>query len=149
MKTNELSSYRANKLSGIATIPVVIIFTFLVLVVGVAIALISSNETFDVLFFVNSSKAFNYAQAGAKDALIKITRNKDFSFPSPNYSVEFVTDGCTNYEGCATIAVATDGNNKTITSQGRSKNSIRRIQIDITLSTYGEITSSTSTELTN
>lgn len=143
------SESHINSSSGIATIPVVIIFTFLVLVVGVAIALISSNETFDVLFFVNSSKALNYAQTGAKDALIKITRNKDFSFPSPSYNIEFATNGCTNYDGCATVTVTTNGNNRTITSQGRSKNSIRRIQVDITLSTYGEITSSTSTELTN
>lgn len=118
---------------GVATIPIILALTILIVAVGLAISTVAFNEVFIAQDFSRSSQALVYAEAGARDALMKITRNGKYT-TSPDYKIEFVTNGCTApYDGCATITVASETSPKTITSEGRVQNNIRKVRVTVTL----------------
>lgn len=139
---------------GLATIPTVIALTILVLAVGIGITSLSLSESFVTLGQDYSTKALFYAEAGAKDALVKIARKKDYSCTAANcYSINMVTDGCSTNEGCARVSVSAGvgsaGDPKIVTSTGQVKSSTRTVRVTIILDTslHGEIATASWQEL--
>lgn len=145
-----------NSQQGVATLPTIMALTILIVVVGVSVAGLSVTENFISAGQKQSSEAFSYAEAGAKDALMKITRNKNYSCAVADcYSIDLVNSGCASNDGCARISVSagvgSSGNPKIIISKGQVKNYTRRIQVSVVfdISLNGEIQSATWQELTN
>jgi hypothetical protein len=132
------------KKEGMASIPTVIVLMILIMSVGALIASISISDNVSVSDTNNSGRALNYAQLGAKDALERIVRNKDYS---GTYSIETVSGGCSNsFSGCATITVDSGSSPKIISVEGRVVEIKRKIQVDVNLDSNGLITGYTWNE---
>ena len=153
---------KISKNDGIATLPTVMVLGMMTLAVVVSITSIAFNELFISQGLAQSSNALFYAEGGARDALTRIVRKKNYTCSTTDcYSIDFVTNGCTNNSGCAKVSVSsglgTTANPKIIMSKGIMKAGMRRIQVSVILdngttvasSQNGEITSTTWTELTN
>ncbi len=152
-----------NKINkGIATLPTIIILGMMVLAVVVSVTSVTMNEVIISQGQKDSQNALFYAEAGARDALVKVARNKNYSCTSTDcYSIAFATNGCTNNRGCAKITVSsglgTSADHKIITSKGISNSSIHKIKVDVLFdggtsddaSQKGEITSAIWSELTD
>lgn len=150
---------------GVATLPTVMVLGIVALVVAVSITAVSLSESFISQGSAQSSRALFYAEAGARDALIKIARNKSYtcsgSAPNYCYTIDFSTNGCSLGNDCAKVAVSsgvgTTADPKIIISKGIMKASSRTLQVSVILdsgtsvvaSQYGLITSATWSELTN
>ncbi|MEK6877200.1 MAG: hypothetical protein AABZ49_01065 [Thermoproteota archaeon] len=153
---------KISKNDGIATLPTVMVLGMMTLAVVVSITSIAFNELFISQGLAQSSNALFYAEGGARDALTRIARKKNYTCSTTDcYSIDFVTNGCTNNSDCAKVSVSsglgTTANPKIIMSKGIMKAGMRRIQVSVILdngttvasSQNGEITSTTWTELTN
>ncbi|MEK7538818.1 MAG: hypothetical protein AAB552_03170 [Patescibacteria group bacterium] len=152
---------KKRKSQGGATLPTVLVLTILTLTVAVGITTISFTESFISESGVQSSTALFYAEAGTRDALTKIARNKGYTCASADYcySIELVSGGCTgSVLGCARVSVSagagTTAAPKVVTSKGIVKTSTRTLSVDVILDSgagtnIGQITSATTTELTN
>jgi len=147
---------------GMALLPAVIVLGIMAVTVAVAMMAVSFNESLTSQGLSESSRAIFYAEAGARDALIKITRNKNYTCSNTDcYSLDFITNGCSAGNGCAKISVSaglgTNSDPKVITSKGIMKNATRTIEVSVILDggtsldldQLGNITSTTWTELTN
>ncbi len=142
---------------GIASLPTVIVLGIVILAISVSIATVSFSESFISQGTAQSSKAIFYAEAGARDALVKIARNKNYVCSSADcYSIPFVTNGCgVALEGCAKVSVSagvgTVGDPKIIISKGQMSASTRTINVSVILDTtgYGSIATTTWSENTN
>ena len=150
------------KNKGIATLPTVILLGMMVLAVVVSITSMTLNELSISQSQSQSQSALFYSEAGARDALVKIARNKNYSCVSADcYSVDFSTNGCSNNTDCAKVTVSsglgTSGDPKIITSKGIMQSSVRKMQVSVILDSgttvatdqKGEITSASWTEVTN
>ncbi len=153
--TIEPTSYRANKLSrGIATLPVVMALSIMILAIIVGVTAVTFNESFVAQGGVQSGKALYYAEVGARDALVKVARKKNYSCDTPAlptgcYTIDMVTSGCSTNDGCARVTVDTGVTTKIITAEGRAGNNARKVQVSVTLDTDGLITASSWQELNN
>lgn len=144
------------KNKGIATLPTVIVLGMMALAVAVSITSLALNELFISQGSAQSASALFYAESGARDALVKIARNKNYTCAINDCSIiDFVTDGYTNGSGYAEVLVSGDGTTATpkiITSKGVMKASTRTIQVEVILdagvATKGEITSAVWKEIT-
>ena len=121
---------------GLASLPVIFAFIILIIAVSVGMTAISLSETFVSAGERNASKALLYAEAGARDALVRIARNKNYTCATADcYTVEFETAGCTSNSGCAKISVSagvgSGGDPKIITSKGQAKSSVRTISVSV------------------
>ena len=141
---------------GLATIPTVIALTILVLAVGIGITSLSLSESFVTLGQDYSTRALFYAETGAKDALEKVARNKQYSCTATDcYSIPMATNGCTTNDGCARVTVTSGvgsiADPKIITSKGQIKSSTRRVQVTVIFdaSLNGEIATASWQELNN
>ena len=147
---------------GIATLPTVMILGMMTLAIVVSITSMAFNELLISQGASQSSNALFYAEAGARDALTRIARNKNYTCSTTDcYSLDFINNGCSNNTDCAKVTVSaglgTTGDPKIITSKGIMKSSNRSVQVSVVLDSgttdtslqNGEITSSTWTELTN
>lgn len=141
---------------GVATLPTVILFGILILAVGLSILSLGLSEGFMSLNSSQSSTALFYADAGAKDALLRIARNKNYTCTATDcYSLDMTTNGCSTGNGCAKVSVSAgtgvSGNPKIITSKGQVKSDIRILQASVLLdaSLNGQISSVLWGELTN
>lgn len=144
---------------GIATLPAVMVLAILTLVVAVGVTSLSVTESFISEGSTQSSSALFYAEAGARDALTKIARNKSYTCTATDcYDIEFVSGGCAGtLNGCAKVSVSAGTGStatpKIITAKGFSKTSTRILQVSVVFDggtvTNGEITGATWTELTN
>lgn len=143
---------------GVATLPTVMILGVLALVVAVSITALSFSELFISQGTAQSSRAHFYAEGGARDALVRIARNKTYSCATTDcYSIDFSANGCSSGNDCAKVSVSTGtgatGNPKIIVSKGIMKSSTRVLQVLVTLDDgvagNGEITSAIWSELTN
>ncbi|MFZ2303824.1 MAG: hypothetical protein WAV98_03505 [Minisyncoccia bacterium] len=143
---------------GVATLPTVMLLGVMALVVAVSITTLSFTELFISQGSTQSSRAHFYAESGARDALIKIARNKNYSYTTGDgYTIDFSTNGCSLSNDCAKVLVSTGtgatGDPKIITSRGIMKSSARTLQVSVILDggtvTNGEITSATWSEATN
>ena len=132
---------------GVATIPIILALTILVIAIGLAISTVAFNETSITQDFSRSSQALAYAEAGARDALIKVTR--DGGYTSAGYNIDFVTSGCAApYNGCATVTVASATSPKVIESTGKVKNNIRKVRTTVTVDSNWVITGTVWEEVT-
>lgn len=152
--------FKKNK--GIATLTIVLAIGMMALAVVVSITAVAFNELIISQGTSQSSNALFYAESGARDALIKIARDKTYTCDTADcYSINFVTNGCTDSAGCAKVSVSTgtgvNNDPKIITSKGIMKSSIRTIQVKVTLDDgstnesdqNGQITSTIWEELTD
>src|SRR5574343_222236 len=81
--------------SGVATLPTVILLGIMALVIAVGVETLSFTELMISQGGAQSSRALFYAEAGARDALIKIDRNKNYTCATTDcYSIDFSTNGC-------------------------------------------------------
>ncbi len=153
---------KVSKTRGIATLPIVLVIGVIALVVGVGVTSVSLTESFISQGHAQSSRALFYAESGARDALVKISRNKNYYCSTTDcYTIDFSTNGCSLGNGCARISVSeaagTTDAPKIITSKGIMKSSTRTLEVSVIFDAgtesstlqYGEITTATWTELTN
>lgn len=118
---------------GSATLPTIIAFTILIVAMSTSLASTSIVENFINHGFMQSSKAHVYAEAGAKDALMRIARNKNYACDAPSsgcYEINFISQGCSTNDGCARITVSASSSPKIIISEGRVKDNIRKIRVE-------------------
>ena len=162
-KYNFISYGTKNKKNrGVATLPTVIVIGMMALAVVVSITAVAFNELLISQGASQSSTALFYAEGGARDALFRIARKKNYVCSTTDcYSINFISNGCANGTDCAKISVSagvgTTADPKIITSKGIMKASTRKIQVSVVLDSgtteaanqSGEITSTTWTELTN
>lgn len=141
---------------GIASLPTIMALTILILAISITVTGVSLTENLMSSGQKNSSQAFMYAEAGARDALMRVTKNKNYSCTSTNcYSLDLVSSGCSSLDGCALVAVSAGvgsaADPKIIISTGRVKNYSRKVQVSVVFDTSlnGEIASATWQEVTN
>ena len=136
---------------GIASLPTVLVLGIVILAISISIATVSFSESFISQGSAQSSKAIFYAEAGARDALVKIARNKNYTCASADcYSLPFVTSGCgASLDGCAKVSVSsgvgTVGDPKIITSKGLMSASSRTVNVSVILDTSGDGAIATTT----
>jgi Tfp pilus assembly protein PilX len=155
MKILNPKSYILNFSRGAASLPAIMAVGILILVVGVSVLAVSLSESFTSLGSSQSATAMYYAELGAKDALIRISRNKNYS---GSYTINMVANGCTSSDGCATVTVSSGVGSvadlKVIDSVGLMKVSTRKVRVSVEYTQYGsvlsgEIATSTWQEMTN
>jgi Tfp pilus assembly protein PilX len=132
------------------------ILVILVVVVGLGITSVTLSETFIAAGQNQASLARVYAEAGARDALLRLAKDKTYSCASTHcYTIDFATNGCAQNTGCARMSVSTASgtlaNPKIITATGQVKNNVRRLQVSVIYDSaqHGEFATTTWTELTN
>ena len=126
------------KKPGIASIPTVMVLMALILSAGIVISSMSVSDNLSVAQSNNSDKALNYAELGAKDALERIVRNKDYT---GSYNLELLSGGCANpYSGCVVVSVNAASTPKIITSEGQMGDVKRKVQVNVDLDANGLIT---------
>lgn len=149
---------KKNTSRGVATLPTVLVLGIMTLAVVVGITSVSLTESFISQGSAQSSKALFYAESGARDALIKIARDKTYLCATTDcYTIDFSTNGCSLGNDCAKVSVSagvgTGGDPKIVTSKGIMKASARTIRVSVIIDTNGQIATSTTetvwTELTN
>jgi len=120
--------------SGVATLPTIMVITVLILTIGIAITSMGLTDSIISAGQKQSAEALVFAEAGAKDALVKIARDKNFSAVSP-YQINLVENGCATGEGCAMITVSagtgSPADPKITESEGRVKQNIRKIRVKV------------------
>lgn len=141
---------------GVIALPAVLALSIIILALIIGISAMTFNEGFVSLGGVQSAKALNYADVGARDALLRIGRNKNYNCTAPAlptgcYQIDTVANGCATNEGCARVTVDNGTSPKIINVEGRATSFTRKIQVNVTFdaSLNGEITSTQWQELTN
>jgi Tfp pilus assembly protein PilX len=151
-----------SKKRGFATLLTVMVIGMMALAIVVSITSLALNELLISQGQAESSSALFYAEAGGRDALIRIARDKNYTCGGSDcYSIDYIVNGCTNNTNCSKVSVSSGtgvtGDPKIITSKGIMKSSIRTVQVTVTLDNgtsnpviqNGQITSTVWTELTN
>ncbi|MBI5147851.1 MAG: four helix bundle protein [Parcubacteria group bacterium] len=143
-----------DSISGAATLPTIIVLAILILIVGAGITASALSESFISLGQKKSSEALIFAEAGARDAFVRIARDKKYACATTDcYQIDFVSGGCASGDGCAKISVSSgvgsDADPKVVTSKGISGSSVRELQVSVILdaSLYGRIATTTWQEL--
>lgn len=151
-----------SKNRGIAALPTMMILGMLTLIIVIGITSVTFSELFISQSSSQSFRSLYYAETGARDALQKISRNKNYSCTTTDcYSIDFATNGCSLVTGCAKVSVSAaagdTANPKIIISKGIMNSSVRTMQVSVILDNgtndptlqYGLITSVTWKELTD
>lgn len=121
---------------GVASLAAMTVLMGLIIALGILVTTISLNENNASANSSDSEKALLYAASGARDAIMRIIRNKNYS---GEYELAFVADGCsTSYPGCSLVMVASSSP-KIITSQGVFGTIKRRVSVSLNLDTNGLI----------
>jgi len=148
--TCQMSLVKCSPSCGVATLPTVMVLGVMALLVAVSVTTLSFTELFISQGSAQSSRAHFYAEAGARDALIKVARNKTYLCATTDcYQIDFSTNGCTTGNDCAKVQVTGNDTTKTITSKGIMKASTRTLQVSATLDADGAITNTSWSEITN
>ena len=141
---------------GIASLPILMALTILIVAVAVGITTLSITESLSSFGQKKSGQALLYAETGARDALLRIARNKSYTCATEDcYSLDMVSAGCSSNAGCVSIRVSagvgSSADPKIIVSKGQVRSNIRRLQVSVIFDTAsnGEIATTTWTELTN
>lgn len=144
------------KTRGVASIPIVLVFGILIVAIGIGITALSFTEGVIAQGGYQSSRALLYAEGGARDALVRIARNKNYVCATIDcYTLDFVTNGCTSGTACAKVSVGAGigsiGDPKIVTAKGQVGQNTRVLQVRVILDSnqYGEIATTTWQELTN
>lgn len=135
---------------GIATLPTVLVLGIMSLIVAVSVTALSFTELFISQGSSQSSRAHFYAEAGARDALIKIARDRKYVCTTSDcYSIDFSPSGCSLLNDCAKVTVTGTDLAKVIVSRGIMKASTRVLQVAVTLDANGSITGAMWSEISN
>jgi hypothetical protein len=122
---------------GIASVASVVVLMILIISAGALIASLSIADSLSVGGRTASNKALDFARSGAKDALERIARQRDYTGA---YSLETVAAGCSEpYAGCASVVVNPGLSPKVINIEGRIGNLKRKIQVAVNLDSDGLI----------
>jgi len=155
---NKFLKYVSTCSRGVATLPTVMVLGIMSLAVAIGITAVALTESFISQGGIQSSKALFYAESGARDALIRIARNKNYACASDDcYVIDFAEDGCSLGSDCAKISVSAGtgvtGDPKVITSKGVMRSSLRTLQVEVIFDdgtvSDGAITSATWSEVTD
>ncbi len=145
-----------SKQEGIASLPAVMALSVFILALVATVTAITFDENTAGLDQRQGLQALIYAETGAKDALIRIVRNKSYNCTATDcYALDLATNGCSAGTACAKITVSAGtgaaGDPKIITAKGISANNSRKIQINVTydVNLNGQISSYTWVEQTN
>lgn len=135
--------------NGVATLPTVMVLGVMALVVAVSVTTLSYTELFISQGGSQSTRALFYAEAGARDALVKIARKKNYTCSAVDcYTIDFSSNGCSTGNDCAKVSVSagvgTIGDPKIIVSKGVMKSSTRTIQVSVLIDSDGQIATSTA-----
>lgn len=119
------------------------------LIVAVGITTLAFTELLISQGGLQSSRALFYAEAGARDALVKIARNKNYTCATTDcYTIDFSTNGCSTGNDCAKVSVSagdgSGGNPKIVVSKGVMKASARTMQVSVSMDANGQIATSTT-----
>ena len=138
-----LTAFTASQ-RGVALLPMILVLFGLVAVVGIAIAGISVSENTISSTKDASDEAFIIAESGIHDALMKLSRNKDFTSAGYTLPASLFASG-----GTATIVVPGPVGSfpKNITSTGTLNSKTRKIQLTVNADANGKITQSGWTEV--
>lgn len=140
----QISKVKCPGTRGVATLPTVILLGVMALVVAVGVTTLSFTELLVSQGSSQSSRALFYAEAGARDALMKVARNKNYTCVTEDcYAIDFSTNGCSLGNDCAKVSVSS-GSPKVIVSKGIMKASKRTIQVSVGMDTNGQIATSTT-----
>lgn len=145
-----------NNQSGAATLPTVILLSLLTIALGIGLTAVSLDEGLATVSEQQASQAQVYAESGAKDALLRIARNKSYTCSTTDcYTIDMATSGCSSGTACAKVTVSAGtgagGDPKVITSKGQVNSNIRSVQVNVLLDSAlnGQIATTTWTDLTN
>lgn len=151
-----IHSILQQKERGMAAVPIVLALGIMIVALAVGVTAMTVSDSIVAQGSLQSSRARQYADAGAHDALIRIARNKFYectlpALPSGCYALDFVENGCSANKGCARVMVTSTTTGKVILVDGRVGGNIRKIEVIATLDAggNGEILSTTWSELTN
>lgn len=149
IQEKQLAIVRCSASRGVATLPTVLVLGVMTLAVVVGITAVSLTESFISQGSAQSSKALFYAESGARDALVKIARNKNYTCSATDcYTIDFSVNGCSLLNDCAKVSVSagvgTVGDPKIITSKGIMKASARTIRVSAIIDANGQIATSTT-----
>ena len=149
-----------NYRGGIIALPIVVLLTVIIISIAVGLSAVSYNENVNSVAISKSAMALEYALAGARDALAKISRNNTYSETTWNdatdatngsYKIKINSLDCSaSLDGCARVRVdynSTFKNPIIITSEGVSGDYKRKIQVDAILDTNGYISLITEAEV--
>lgn len=124
---------------GLIALPSIVILSIIMLVIGIAMsfsAFTQNNISYDNYA---SQKAYYIAEAGIKDATMKITRNKNYN---TNYSLSI-------NDGIASVVFDTSVPNQIkITSVSTINNYTKKIQAVLNVTANGKVTIASWNELT-
>lgn len=118
-----------------------VIFAMLVLIISLSLltASLSGNDSASSVDAVNSDRALAAAEFGAREALLRVARNKEYSAA---FSVAVTPNGCSApVGGCVTVTVDDQSDPKTIHAAGQVGELIRKIVVRVRLDGDGKITS--------
>jgi hypothetical protein len=135
---------------GVATIPIILTFGILIIAISVGVTATSFSETITAQSSYQSGRALLYAEAGARDALLRIARDKNYACTASDcYSVPLAADGCSDNSACARVSVSsgagTVGDPKVVVSKGQAGINVRTLQVSVVLDAnqFGQIATTT------
>ncbi len=119
-----------------ATLPMIFAFMVLAVTASVVVTGLTMSQNFAIQGNYRSLQARLFAQAGAKDALLRVVRDKNYSCAmSGCYAIDFAPAGCANGNDCAKVSVSagvgSDSDPKVIVSEGLLDGFVRKIQVDV------------------
>ena len=136
-----LQDFRKDKFfsqKGIVALPAIITLSVIILAIGLAMSFSSFTQNNIFSNKHQSELTYRVAEAGIKDAMIKITRNK-------NYDTAFALP---INNGVANISFDTSNFEQTkITSIGTLNNNTKTIEVVLDISTNGKVTINSWIEL--
>ena len=134
--------------------PIILVFGILIIAIGVGITAMSFSESLVSQSGYQGTRALLFAEGGARDALERLARKKNYSCATTDcYSINFGAGGCSSGSGCAYVKVSTGAGSvadpKIITSKGISGINVRTLQVSVVYdaSQFGQIATSTWQEI--
>jgi len=128
---------------GLATIPIIIILSLIILAIGASMMTSGFIESLMSKTLIETQESFYLSDSGIDDALLKIARDKDLGKDTPiNWGLP--TSGTNSSD----IIVSGDATNRVIDSTGIISEKQRNLEAGVTLNDYGKITATTWEELT-
>ena len=117
--------------SGLIALPSIIILSMIILTIGISMSFSSFTQNNISSNNYSSQKSFFVAEAGIKDAIMKITRNK-------NYNTAFIL---LIDEDTANVTInTTDPTRPIITSVSTINNYTKKIQATLNITQNGKVT---------
>lgn len=139
---------------GAAALVSISALALFLLFISIGVGTISFSENAVSGGVSDSKRALIYAEAGAREALIRIARNKAYSCATPALPtgcvvLEMQSGGCTDNTACVRVIVDTDPGSlaspKTVESRGYAGTVSRTIRTEVQYDTslYGEMATTT------